>query len=90
LNQPRRRSTRLAAITSRNTTPTAASVRCGEALVQPVRVDHREGRRQRRLGDVVVRDDDVDPDALGLLQRGEGGDAAIDGNDERSALAFSV
>ena len=58
------------------------------ALVQPVRVDHRERGRQRRLGDVMVGDDDVEPDALGLIQRREGGDAAIDRDDEGRALGL--
>ena len=45
--------------------------------------------RQRQLGHVMVDDDQVEPDAPGLGQRLEGGDAAIDGDHDRGALSLS-
>ena len=59
-------------------------------LVQPVRVDHGHCRRQRRLGDMMVEDDDIEPGRLrrrqGLVRR----DPAIDGEDQADAFAVQA
>ena len=57
-----------------------AAVRAG--LVQSVRVDHRSGTRQQRLGDMMIDDDDVEPAFRGFGQRQMRRGAAIDGDDD--------
>ena len=55
-------------------------------IVLPVRVEHGVGRRQRFVGLVMVDDDDFGARVIGGGNRGPGGRAAIDGEDEARAL----
>ncbi len=55
-------------------------------LVEPVRVDDRDGPRQQRLGDVMIDDDHLEPGLRGIVQRQVGRGAAIDGYDDAHAL----
>ena len=65
--------------------PTAARWPRPERSSRPVRVHHRDRRRQRLVGLVVVDDDHVHAQALRLFQRLDAGGAAIDGHDQRGA-----
>ena len=56
------------------------------ALVEPVRVDDRDGARQQRLGDVMIDDDDLEPGLGGVGQRQMRSRAAIDGDDDAAPL----
>ena len=56
------------------------------ALVEPVRVDDRDGPRQQRLGDVMIDDDHLEPGLRGVRQRQMRRRAAIDGDDDPHAL----
>ena len=55
-------------------------------VVEPVGVDHGAGARQPRLGQVVVDHDHVEPGVCRVLQRVEGADPAIDGDDHLHVL----
>ena len=58
--------------------------------VVPLRVDHRERRRQRRVGLVMVRDDQIDPE-LARPPRGIGAtNAAVHRDDERDAICVEA
>jgi hypothetical protein len=60
------------------------------ALVEPVRIDDGDGARQLRLGDMVVDDDDLEPDLRRVRERRMRGDAAIDRDHQRHALGFEA
>ena len=59
-------------------------VRAG--IVDPVGIDHRHRLRQRDLRHMVVDHDEIESGAPRLGQRLEGGDAAIDRDDDGSAV----
>ena len=59
-------------------------------LVQPVRVHHRDRRRQRRFGDMVVEHHDIEARGLRSRQRFVGRDAAIDRQHQADALAMQA
>ena len=56
-------------------------------LVDPVGVDHRQGRRQRLLGGVMVDDDHLQPELGGLAQRLERGGAGVERDHQPAAAA---
>ncbi len=66
-------------------TPTPGEVLVGIRAVRPLRVDHRERARQRRLGLVVVADDQVDAQLAGAIGGGAAADAAVDRDDDPRA-----
>ena len=49
-------------------------------------VEDRHGVRQARGGQVVIGDDDVEPDATRIVYLGSGADAAVDGDDQAHAI----
>jgi hypothetical protein len=64
------------------------AVRCGlVGLIQPVRVDEREGDGQYSGAFMVVDDDDFYARRLGLFERIIGHRAAIDGDDQAAATS---
>ena len=54
-------------------------------IVLPVRIDHRERRRQRLVGKVMVDDDGLHAEPRGLGERVMAGGAAIDRDEQRRA-----
>ena len=56
-------------------------------IVEPVRIDHRERRRQRLVGEVMIDHDHVEAELARLRQRLVAGGAAIDGDEQRRAAA---
>ena len=60
------------------------------AATHPVRVDHRDRAGQHLGRLVVVGDHDVDAECRGARHRLDGGDAAIDGDDQRATAAVGV
>ena len=62
----------------------------GVGAVPPVGVHHRHGGGEGLLALVVVGDDHVDPQLLGVVHLLHGGDAAVHGDDEAHPLAGQV
>ena len=60
------------------------------ALVEAVRIDHREGHRKQRRALVVIDDDHVEARVLRLLKRLEGLRPAIDGHGEAGAALLQL
>ena len=58
----------------------------GIGAIPPAGVHHRCGRGKLLFALVVVGDDDVQPQALGVLSLLDGGDAAVYSDDDRRAL----
>src|SRR5439155_760250 len=56
-------------------------------IVEPVRVDYGDRLRERLVGEVMVDDDHVEAELLGLRQRLVAGGAAVDGDQERDTAA---
>ena len=88
--QPMRRSARLTPTTSRNATPDRGERAMRARLVEPVGIDDGMGTRQRRLADMVVDDDHVEPRRRRRRERRVRGDAAIDRDDDRRALVLQA
>ena len=59
-------------------------------LVEPVGIDHRAGIRQGRLADVMIDDDHIEPCLGSGLERGKGGDAAIDRDDDAGTFILEA
>ena len=57
----------------------------GIAAARLTGVEDRHGVRQARGGQVVIGDDDVEPDAARIVDLGGGADAAVDGDDQPDA-----
>ena len=57
-------------------------------LVEPVGIDHRDGGGKAGLGHMMVDDDDLEPRGRRGRQRLEGGDAAVDGDDQPHAFGL--
>ena len=70
----------------RGEVPVRGAVR---ALIEPVRIDQRDGDGEQAGALVVVDDDHVEPGSARLLQRLERLRAAVDADRDARALAFS-
>ena len=60
----------------------------GIGAVVPVGVHHRHGGGKGILTFVVVGDDDLQPQSVGMVGLGHGGDAAVHRDDHRDPLVF--
>jgi hypothetical protein len=63
----------------------AGKVLIGVAAVVALRIDHGERAWQRRVGLVMIRDDQIDPELAGAQRRLRAADAAVDRDDQRDA-----